>query len=292
MDFILKNESMTVGFNTLGGELTSIRANGIEYLWQGDKTYWGGQAPILFPIVGSLRNKKATFKNGKTCCMERHGVARKRNFQMTEQTKHSISFSLASDEETLAQYPYRFRLTEKYTLAQNHVIITYIIQNLNDETMPFQIGGHPGFNCPLIQTERFEDYVVEFEQAETADCPVLIPETGVVDIANKRYVLKNSKTLPMTHDLFQKDALIFEHIKSKKVRLFNPKGIRFVELSFQDFDNLLVWSSINGGPFVALEPWSGLATCSDESDIFEDKRGVYLLASHQEKTVSYTITIG
>lgn len=264
----------------------------IEGIRPGNKAYWGRQAPVLFPIVGCLRDKKATFGNGKTCRMERHGIARKRHFNMTEQTDQSICFSLVSDEETLAQYPYRFMLTKKYTLDQNHIIVTYIIQNLDDDTLPFQIGGHPGFNCPLTNGERFEDYEVEFEEAETVDCPFLVPETGLVDIARKRRVIKDDNTLPMTHELFQDDALIFEHIKSKRVRLLNPKGERFVELLFQDFDNLLIWSSINSGPFVALEPWSGLATYSDESDLFEEKRGVYRLPPHQEKAVSYTITVG
>ncbi|ADU27812.1 aldose 1-epimerase family protein [Ethanoligenens harbinense] len=292
MDYTLKNEYVDLKLSAYGGQLTSIKANAIEYLWQGDAAYWSGQAPILFPIVGSLRNKEATVGKNKTCHMERHGVARKQNFDMIACTGESISFSFDSNESTLSQFPYRFHLIEKYVLHQNSIEVQYIVQNTGDGVLPFQIGGHPGFNCPLLQGERFEDYQIEFEYPETADCPQIVPDTGLVDVENRRRVLTDSKTLPLKHSLFYKDALIFDRLKSRNVKLRNPHTGHYVALSFHDFNNLLIWSSSNDGPFVALEPWSGLATCSDESDVFEEKRGIYLLEPRQMKSFSHTITVG
>ena len=133
--------------------------------------------------------------------------------------------------------------------------------------------------------------MVEFEQAETADCPTPVPSTGLVDVARRTRMLDHSNTIKMNHSLFKVDAIIFDQLKSRKAKLYNTKTGRGVQISFADFNNLLVWSAANDGPFVALEPWSGLSTCSDEDDIFEHKRGVTQLPAGQSESVSFTITI-
>lgn len=291
MNYMIKNENLTVDTRTFGGELTSIKDSaGTEYLWQGNPEYWKGQAPVLFPIVGSLRNKKAIIGGNKTCCMERHGVARKKEFSMTQHSENSVTFTLLSDEETKKRYPYDFKLETMYRLDGKNILIQHTVYNPNDTVMPFQIGGHPAFNCPLESSEKFEDYVVEFEQPETAECPLLDAE-GIPQMDHRVSVLKNSKTLAMKHELFLKDALIFDHIKSRKVTLHSQKTGKGICVSFSDLNYLLIWSSANGGPFVALEPWSGIGTCSDESDIFEQKRGVYMLPAGEKKIISYQITV-
>ncbi len=292
MKYTVKNDEITVAFNTFGGELSSIKdSGGLEYLWQGDKEYWSGRAPALFPIVGGLRNKRAVIGGDKTCCMERHGVVRKLEFDLEEITDDSITFSVCSNEQTMERYPYHFKFMIQYQLNGKDLTTKYTVINKNDIVMPFQIGGHPAFNCPLSRGEHFEDYVVEFDQAETADCPTPVPSTGLVDVAKRTRMLNNERVLTMNHDLFKVDAVIFDGLKSRKAKLYNPKTGRGVLSSFADFNNLLVWSSPNGGPFVALEPWSGLSTCSDESDIFEEKRGVYLLPAGESKSFSFTITV-
>ncbi|HEX2986518.1 MAG TPA: aldose 1-epimerase family protein [Caproiciproducens sp.] len=292
MKYSLTNRDLKVEFDTFGGQITSIRdENGVEYLWQADARYWGGQAPVLFPIVGSLRNKKAVVGKSKTCCMERHGVVRKLEFSMTEQTENSVTFTICSDDRTKERFPYDFRLDIKYILSGRKLTTQYTVTNPSDEVLPFQIGGHPAFNCPINENESFEDYVVEFEHEETADCPAPVPATGLLDVENRTRVLDHSAVLKLNHGLFKVDALIFDRLKSRKARLYNPKTGYGVAMDFSDFKNLLVWSSSNGGPFVALEPWSGLSTCSDEDDIFEHKRGVFLLAGGQDKTLAFTVTV-
>lgn len=292
MKYTLKNEKATAQFDTFGGQLTSVKNSaGTEYLWQGDKAYWSGQAPVLFPIVGSLRNKKAIIGGNKTCCMERHGLVRKLEFETVDFNDDSITFAICSNGETRNRYPYDFKLTIQYILNQNSITTKYTVVNKNDEAMPFQIGGHPAFNCPLGKNDSFEDYAVEFEQAETADCPTPVPSTGLVDVSHRTRMLDNSNIIKMNHNLFKVDAIIFDSLKSRKAKLYNPKTGSGVRIDFADFDNLLVWSSANDGPFVALEPWSGLSTCSDENDIFEEKRGVHLLPAGNSCSLSYSITI-
>lgn len=292
MEVTIQNDRLAVGVRSLGAELTSIRgADGTEYLWQGDPAYWGGRAPVLFPIVGSLRGKTAQIGGNKTCRMERHGVARGQEFRLEEQTKDSAAFSLCANGETKERYPYDFKLTVRYRLDGNRIVNEFTVENPNREVLPFQIGGHPAFRCPLFPGEHFEDYAVEFEQEETADCPGLVPGSGLVDVENRRRILDHGKRIPLRHELFEADALIFDRLKSRRAKLFHPGTGRGIEVSFPELNYFLVWSSANGGPFVALEPWSGLATCSDEGDIFEEKRGVYLLPPGGRKTVSFDIAV-
>lgn len=292
MKYTLKNDELTVEFNTFGAEITSIRdSGGLEFLWQGDKQYWKGQAPVLFPIVGSLRNKKASIGGDKTCCMERHGLVRRMEFDLVNQDENSVTFSVGSDEFTRERYPYDFQLLVRYVLEEKSITTVYTVINPGTEAMPFQIGGHPAFNCPLTKLESFGEYNVEFDCAETAECPRLDPETGLVNMENRVPVLDHAKVLKLDHDLFREDALIFDRLQSRSARLFNPETGRGVRLDFTDFEYFLVWSSANNGPFVALEPWTGLGTCSDEDDVFEKKRGVRLVSPGDSKTFSYTITV-
>lgn len=292
MRYTLQNNKIAVTFDTKGGEMVSIKdSSGLEYLWQGDSTYWSGQAPVMFPICGSLRNKTADIGNGMTCTMERHGIARKMDFTYLGQTSDSITFSLCSNEDLRLRYPYDFELQIKYTLKERSLNISYKVFNYNTITMPYFIGGHPGFNCPLLPNENFEDYVVEFEKPETAACPESIPATGLVNVDNRLTVLNNESILPLKHSYFNVDALIFDQLKSRSVKLVNPTSGKGIKIDFDDFNYFILWSSTNNGPFVALEPWSGISTCNDESDIFEEKRGVKFLLPNQSSTHSYNITI-
>lgn len=291
MEYSIKSGDLLVKARSFGGELTSIQDTaGTEYLWQGDPTYWHGQAPVLFPIVGSLRGKKAVTASGKICSMERHGVVRKKEFRLTNQKEASVTFKLVSDDETRGRYPFNFTFETEYSVSGKTITVSHTVTNPNQTPLPFQIGGHPAFNCPIAPEESFEDYEVEFEQPETADCPLLNAD-GLPQMNHRVPILKNSKVLPMKHGLFLQDALIFDHIRSRKVTLRSRKSGKGICLEFPELNYLLIWSSANGGPFVALEPWSGLGTCSDESDEFEKKRGMILLPAGEKKTVSYRITV-
>lgn len=292
MKYTIKNNELTAEFNTLGAEMTSVKDNaGTEYVWVGDAKYWGSQAPVLFPIVGSIRDKKAIIGGDKNCFMERHGIVRKLEFDVVESTTDSVTFSVSSNDETRERYPYDFKLLIQYSLKGKDLITKYTVVNENESILPFQIGAHPGFNCPLSSEERFEDYVVEFEQAETADCPTSVPATGLVDVADRTRLLDNAKALRLSRDFFRVDCIIFDQLKSRKAKLYNPQTGRGLQMSFSDFDTIVVWSSKNEGPFVALEPWTGMSTCSDESDVFEEKRGVTLLPVGESKSFSFTISI-
>ena len=292
MQYFLKNDKITVKFDTLGGGIVSIQDSlGLEYLWQGDPAFWSGQAPVMFPICGSIRDKKAVIGHTMTCNMERHGIVRKQEFTYVGQTDDSITFSICSNEELKSRYPYDFELQITYILKEKTITTSFNIFNRDSIPMPFFVGGHPGFNCPLLPGEKFEDYIVEFEKPEVALCPESIPATGLVNVDNRLPLLNKEAVLPLKHSYFSVDALIFDQLKSRSVKLTNPGTGRGIKVDFSDFDYFILWSSSNNGPFVALEPWTGISTCNDESDIFEEKRGVKILPPNQSEELAFDITI-
>ncbi|SCP97035.1 aldose 1-epimerase family protein [Anaerobium acetethylicum] len=292
MQYLLENAEAVVRFDTKGGGIISIKdTDGLEYLWQGDAAYWSGQAPVMFPICGSLRNKTATIGNGMTCSMERHGFAKKMEFTLIEKTEDSITFSLKSSEDSKTMFPYDFELRIKYLLKGKTITTSYTVLNLNSVPMPYFVGGHPGFNCPLLDGETFEDYIVQFEKPETALCPESIPSTGLVNVDNRLQVLDNESVLPLKHSYFDVDALIFDSLISRSAKMVNPATGKGIQVDFPGFDYFILWSSSNNGPFIALEPWTGISTCNDESDVFEEKRGVKILPPNESETLAFDITI-
>lgn len=292
MEYTLKNKKLTVVFESKGATLHSIKDNdGVEYLWEGNPEYWSGQAPVLFPICGSIRDDKAQIGNRKQTNMPRHGVVRKKEFKCVEQTENSILFEIESNEEMLAQYPYEFKLGINYILEGKKITTRYIIENKDKEIMPFQIGGHSGFHCPLYKEESYEDYELVFEQKETCTVPTPVTETGLIDMEHRSEFLKDTDTLPLKHDLFSVDAVILDQLKSRAVTLKSKKHNKGIRIDFNQFPYLILWSTAKEADFVALEPWIGLSTCSDEGDKFEEKRNIQYAQAGEVKEYEFHINI-
>ena len=292
MEYILKNDDLEVKFTAFGGTLTSIKDNyGIEYLWQGNKEYWSGQAPVLFPICGSIRDDKAVIGENKTTAMPRHGIVRKKDFKFVDKTDSSITFLIENDEEMLKQFPYEFKLYTKYTLNGKSIDITYEVENTGSEVMPFFVGGHPGFNCPLVEGEKYEDYVITFEENETLNVPTPVTKTGLIDVEHRTKFLDNEKEVKLNHEMFEVDAVIIDDLKSRKLTFSSKKSGKGIAMEFEQFPYLILWSSSNHGEFVAIEPRVGLSTCSDESDVFEEKRNVQFVEGGSSKSYTFTISV-
>lgn len=292
MTVTIKNSRIRADVTTFGGQLTSFSdVDGIEYLWQGDPKYWSGRAPLLFPIAGSLRNKRAVMPNGRECRLERHGLIRRQEFSVLEQGGDYVIMRAASNEETLKAFPYEYEFRAAYTINDKTLTTKLTVINTGAEDMPFTLGGHPAFNCPLTPDEKFEDYILEFEHIETADCMTMDISTGLLYASKRERVLDNTNVLPMSHKLFEVDSIPFDALKSRRVRLYNPETMRGVDMDFNSLDYFVLWSSRNGGNFIALEPWSGLATCDDEDDMFINKRGVKILKPHESKSFKFDVTV-
>ena len=288
--FPIETDEINVLTNPVGAMLCSLKKDGVEYLWQGDEEHWAGQAPICFPIVGVLPDGEA-YAFGKKCTMKRHGIARISPFEVIEKNGERVAFCQRSSEETKKAFPFDYELVIAYSVEGSTVICEYTVLNTGKEKLPFVIGGHPAFNCPLSEGERFEDYKVVFDKRMTK--AVLRPDqiTGLVDPEKRYPALDNSDTIELVHELFEEnDAMVFDGIEAKCATLIGPSG-RGVKIEYEGFDNLLIWSACNRADFVALEPWTGISHCLDEDEAFENKRGMTILEPGERKTFKYMITL-
>jgi len=285
---ILENNYLKIKAKKEGAELTSIqkKETNAEYLWQADPTYWGRHAPVLFPIVGRLKEDAYTIA-GKKFSMKQHGLARNLTFSLLKQDPYSITFELNSDKTTLKQYPFPFRLHIQYALKEKDLIVFYRVINPAKEALYFSIGGHPAFNCPLKKGEKRSDYQLFFDKKETASTQRL---TAGIRNGSQIPILKGNKKLPITDDLFAEDALVFQHLNSDKVSL--QKGTKkILSFEFKGFPYLGIWSQSEGSPFVCIEPWYGVADKLEHNQKLQDKEGIIRLEGKSSFDCYYVITI-
>lgn len=247
--YTLENENYQIKVSSLGAELKSVVYKNHEYLHTGDKIYWKRSFPVLFPIVGKLKNNSYTYKN-KNYTLPQHGFARDSEFEVAEQTLNSLTFSLAENEESLKNYPFRFNLNIKYTLNKDSFEIKYTVNS--DKEILFSLGAHPAF---MLNSDIDSAYI-EFEQKENKDALCLDTQSGC--ISHKRQSVLTSDKLQLHHDSFLGDALIFKDLKSKEVTLKNTLNKKSVKVSFDGFEYLTLWAPV-GAPFVCIEPWCGIA---------------------------------
>lgn len=290
MEIKIKSGENSATLSLDGAQLISLDKNNTEYLWQGDPKFWAGHAPVCFPICGVLPNGEME-AFGKKCTMKRHGVARINAFEVYEKCKNSVTFVQESSDKTRAEFPFDYELKIKYTIVGDTVTNEYIITNIGIDNLPFVVGGHPAFNCPIDPDEKFEDYKVIFDKNITKPCLRPDHHSGLVDVSQKYDELNAGNTLELKHDLFEeKDALIFENCEAKSATLIGKNG-KGIKIEYQDMNNLLVWSAVGNAPFVALEPWTGLASCNDEDGTFEHKRGMTVLAPGETTSFKFKITM-
>lgn len=290
MHYSIESESLQVQVRLKGMELSSIRSKTTqqEYLWQGDASFWTGQAPVLFPIIGALEGGK-TAHLGKEYHLPKHGFVRNSDhIQLVQQQSDQLVFRLESNAETLAVYPFVFALEVSFQLSGKCLEISHQVFNLGDKDMYFSIGGHPAFNCPLLSGEKLEDYLIEFPEKEN-DSTWVIGAEGLIGEKGEM-VLNNAREIPLHAHLFDNDALIFKQLKSREVFLSHRKRGRVVKLEFKDFDYLGIWAK-PGAPFVCLEPWLGIADSIHHSGQLAEKEGIRMLAPGETAIETFSISI-
>jgi galactose mutarotase-like enzyme len=282
----LDNGILTVAIEALGAEPASLRRadTGLEVLWSGDPAWWNRRAPVLFPIVGRLRGDAATWR-GRAIRLGQHGFARDRRFAIAARDASSARFELADDAETRAAFPFAFRLAMTYRLAGDALEVTSEVANPGDGELPFSIGAHPGFRCPLAAGDRFEDHVIEFAEEERAWRHLV--DDGLIAEATEP-VLDGERVLPLTPALFDRGALVFTELRSRRAILRSRRSGLGVELTFAGFPYFGVWTK-PGAPFVCLEPWCGIADPVAASGRLEDKPGLVRLAPGATFTRTHTI---
>ena len=291
MELELKRGGRTARVATHGGELVSYRDEaGLEYIWTGDPAYWPGRNPLLFPIVGGLRDGKVCIE-GREVAMNRHGFARTSEFAVAARGEDWAELELRESPDTLAVYPYPFRLTVRQQLTDTGFVTAVTVANTGDRPMPFCLGAHTGFRCPLEAGEAFEDYELVFPRRET--CPTIPLREGLLDRDRRVPCLEDTDTLPLDYRWFDElDTLIFEGLRSKSVTLRSRKNGRGVRVSFDGFPMLAFWTAPGKrAPYLCIEPWHGCAAAWQEGPEFTDKAHCITLAPGARRTLGYQVEL-
>ncbi|MHA7941493.1 aldose 1-epimerase family protein [Formosa sp. 3Alg 14/1] len=289
--YTLQNELLKIAVKQSGAELCAIDAvnNSNAFMWNADPEIWANFAPNLFPIIGALKDNTMTFEGGKYN-MTKHGIIRNNTaIKLEEQTDNTLSFSLHYSEDTLKQYPFKFKFTIAFELLENTIKVTHIVENLDDTTLYFSVGGHPAFKCPIYKNEDYNDYYLEFEQKETAESYALNMDSGLVT-DNSFPVISDGNKIPLHYDLFKQDALIFKDLKSRKVALKSKINGNILTVDYPEFPYLGVWAKPNAD-YVCIEPWLGVADHENHNQDFKTKEGIQTLDSKQTFKASYVIEI-
>ena len=289
MDIRLTNDTIFLDVSTSGAEMQSLRdGKGREYLWDGSD-FWKRHAPYLFPIVGGLRYGE-TMVGGQVYKMGQHGFARDMEWTCVQADETAATLMLVSDDSTLARYPYPFKLKARYELTGYAVNITIAVENTGETEMPFCFGTHPSFRCPFAGSgSQFTDYEVQFDKDEIPTQPVLNADK-LLDRVNRQAFMADPKTIKLDYAVFEKvDTIIFDEIHSDKVRLVDTGTGKYLELRYQGFHQMGIWTPKAGAPFVCIEPWNGTADTADTDGLYLRKVGLRLLAPGAEE--SYTLTI-
>jgi len=269
-----------------GAELCSLQTtDGRELLWQAGPA-WPRHAPWLFPIVGRLKGDQLRHQ-GKTYPMTQHGFARDLGFQWLERTPESCTLQLRDSEATRARYPFAFRLTIDCRIDAQSLQLSIEIANPGDEVLPASFGAHPAFNWPLTPVQPKESYRLVFPQAEPA--PIRRLSGGLLrDEAEPSPV--RGMLLPLSDGLFADDAAIFDAVASRSVRYEGEQG-PVVEIAWDGFRELGVWSKPDGAPFLCIEPWRGFASPVDFDGEFADKPGLMHIAPGCAEALRYRVTV-
>lgn len=283
MTTTISNSILSAKINHQGAELISLQSieTKREYIWEGNPEFWGKHAPILFPIVGTLKNNTYQYLD-KMFSLNRHGFARDFEFQLIQKETDKVVFSLQDNGLTFNIFPFHFELQLMYTLKKSELIVTYKVTNKDQKTIPFSIGGHPAFALK----NKFEDYSLLFEPGEKLICYQL--EEDLLSEITQNIELKNNQ-LPLTYSLFEKDALVFKSLRSKQIKILE-NNLPFLNFKFKDFPNFGIWTKTNA-PFICLEPWLGYADTTNANGNILEKEGIQFVESNFCKEYSFSLEI-
>ena len=278
MILTLNNNKISATIDSVGAELIRLEKNNQNYIWTIDEAFWNKTSPILFPIVGRLKNDTYTIDD-KIYELHRHGFARNFEFGIENKTETSVVFVLKSNPETLKSYPFEFLLRLEYHLEENDLKMIYSVENKSCKIMPFSIGAHPAFAIH----DTFSDYSIQFNASE---------ELVSYELANEQFnnasqkIRSENGQIDLNYSLFEKDALVFKQLKSNEITLLKNQN-PVLTVRFDGFPYLGIWTKLNA-PFLCIEPWCGLAdNVLHDGNIYK-KEGMNLLnpKEHFSRSIS------
>ncbi len=277
--YYLENNFQKIEITSKGAELQSIynKETQLEYLWNGDANFWGKKSPVLFPIVGGLKNNEYLL-NGNNYILGRHGFARDTNFEVEQKSSSEITCLLKSNESTLINFPFQFIFTIEYIIIENKLSCKYIVINCSKENMYFSLGAHPAFNVPLTQNTNYNDWFLEFNSNENCGIYPLTID-GLLKEKSQPF-FKNSNKINLSKELFYNDALVFKELQSTEICIKSNSAPNGLKMQFDGFPFYGIWSAKDAN-FVCLEPWCGIADNENTTNNFKTKEGIIEL-EHQQ----------
>lgn len=287
----LKNEMLAISVSSHGAELSSIRKGSVEYLWQADPKFWARHSPVLFPIVGSVWEGRYRVA-GEEFLLGQHGFARDMDFMLVDQTNTMLRYRLESTEDTLAKYPWPFRLEIAYRLHDNKIDVIWDVTNPGPEDMFFQIGAHPAFNYPDYDPVAEARGYFSFDRKEGLEC-IRIKEKGCVDAITKYPLeLDADGRYPLTSSTFDViDTLMLQDGQLRRVTLHRTDGTPWLSLGFTA-PVVGLWSPpCKNAPFICIEPWYGRCDRAGYEGDYRDKDWINRLAPGERFSSVYTIEI-
>lgn len=286
MPHSLVSDTLTVHINSFGAELCSVKnKEGLEFIWQANPEVWARHAPVLFPIVGKLKENIFRFKDN-TYELGQHGFARDMEFSLIESSPSACVFELRANSRTKAHYPFDFVLRIGYMLQSDTITTSYTVINPSSAPIFFSIGAHPAFNCPLLPSEDFEDYYLQFEsqgfKLTGLNNGLTTPQTRDLRLEKKKLVL--------TRSLFDQDALVFENSQINTISLHSSKSAHRVTMDCTNWPYFGIWSKKGADAFVCLEPWYGIADPENGSKHLSKKKGILCLEAKKLFSCSFSLS--
>ncbi|MBK7666889.1 MAG: aldose 1-epimerase family protein [Sphingobacteriaceae bacterium] len=285
--YSISNTKIAITVNSFGAELISLKSNSTELFWQADKTVWPRHAPILFPIVGKLKENKFKYNNAEYN-LSQHGFARDKEFALVEQSENVLEFELTASEETLEIYPFHFSLRIRYELSDATLAVKYLVFNPDKTDLLFSIGAHPGFNCKRLEGETLNDFYLEFKSnnhltIEKLKDGLLSGETSIIKL--------DSGKLQLSTELFENDALVFKNTQIEEIKLCSTKSKQQIKLNCKNWPYFGIWSKKGSDAFVCLEPWYGITDSVGYNGNFDLKEGVIRLQPYQSSEYIFSVQI-
>lgn len=288
---ILENDQLKVVIDDHGAQLMSLlgKQDNTEYLWQGDARYWGDRAIMLFPICGRLEEGRYTYA-GKSYDMSIHGFIRNVDLNVESKSDQALTLSFTDNDETRTQYPFAFRYEVTFLLEGDRLVHTFTVTNTGDSELPFGIGGHPGFNVPMVAGTTFSDYYLEFSDVSPVKKVILTDRCFMTD-ALEPFALEDGLVYRLHHDMFDHDAIFLTDM-AKSVTLTSDKTDKAITVSYTNMPYLGLWHKpCTDAPYICIEPWNGMPCDDGVVDAMETKKYMVRLAPAASEQFAFTIQI-
>lgn len=286
-NYSISNKGISVSVNSLGAELISLKKDNIELLWQSDKAIWPRYAPVLFPIVGKVKNDQYSYKDS-IYKLTQHGFARDKEFILTEQSETILEFELTANDETLKIYPFHFSFRIRYEMQNSTLQVEYIVFNPDKDDLLFSVGAHPGFNCKRVSGESLNDFYLEFEGKNE----LIIEKLSDGLLSSETSVLKLSAgKLQLSTSLFDNDALVFKNTQIGSVKLCSSRSKQQITMNCKDWPYFGIWTKKGSDAFVCLEPWHGITDTKQSLGDLTAKEGIIELKQNGKFEAGFSLEI-